>query len=203
MRRLFALGCALALVAALVIPAPQPADAQAVLTGPGGLINSSGASVTVTNTTTATSLYSYQVPAGLTQGNFGPLHLKLLGRVTTNVASGGVGNINVGCNYGGSTASIALVNALALDANMTNTPVTLDLWLTGYTAAQANGITASLQGRFAYQSATAQTEKQMAAQVDGTTALSTPQTITCVWQWASAAATNSLVITNGHLVIGE
>lgn len=199
MRRTLALALALALWAA---PFVSLSHAQPVLVGPGGLINSSGASVTITNSTTATSIYSYTVPGGLVQGNFNPLHLKLIGLVTTNPSSGGVGNINVGCNFGGTTASVALVNAAALDANMTSTPIEIDVWLSGYTAAQSNGIKEYLQARMNYQSATAQTPKQFAAGVAGTTALSA-QTITCVWQWASAATTNSLIIHNGTLRQGS
>lgn len=199
MRRLIALGIALALLAA---PLVSHAPAQPVLLGPGGLVNSSGASVSVTNTTTATSLYSYTIPASLTQGNFSPLHLKLVGTVTTNVSAGGVGTLNVGCNYGGSTASISLVNAVSLTAGQVAQPWTIDLWLSGYTDLQSNGIKEYLQGRMGLVQAAA-TETVYSVGVAGTTAVSSPQTITCVAQWASASATNSLVVQNGKLVVGD
>lgn len=201
MRRLLAVGCTLALLAALV----APVFAQSVLLGPGGLVNTTTASVAVTNTTTATSIYSYTIPAGLTQGAFAPLHVALVGRLTTNVATGGVGNVNVGCNYGGTTASIALVNAVAFTANLTNMPIKLDLWLSGYSTA-STAINGWLQGRLelALVSGTATTAPTIiGAAVDSTTNPGTVNTITCIWQWASAATTNSLVITNGKLVVGD
>jgi hypothetical protein len=197
MRRTLALALALALWAA-----PFAVHAQPVLYGPGGLVNSSGASVSVTNTATATSIYSYSVPGGMVQGNFAPLHLRLVGVVSTNPSSGGVGNFDVGCNFGGSTASIALVNAGTLDNGLSSAPIMIDLFLTGYTAVQANGVKESLQGVLNYQSGTATQPKQYSAQVQGTTALST-QTLTCIWKWASAATTNSLIIYNGRLSAGD
>lgn len=199
MRRLIALGIALALLAA---PLVSIAPAQPVLLGPGGLVNSSGASVNLTNSTTATTIYSYSVPASLTQGNFSPLHLKLVGTISTNPSSGGVGNMNIGCNYGGSTATISLVNAVAWTPNISSAPFVLDLYLSGYTASQSNGIKEYLHGRFGIVQA-AGTETVHSAAVDGTTAVTSAQTLICTAQWASASTTNSLIIRNGKLVVGN
>src|ERR1700687_2849911 len=145
MRRFCTLAFAVALVAALV----APVAAQPVLLGPGGLVNTTSASVAVTNTTTATSIYSYTIPARMLQGAYDPLHLRLVGRLTTNASAGGVGTVNLGCNYGGATASIALSNALAPTANLTAQPIQIDLWLSGYSARVA-GINGWLQGRMEY-----------------------------------------------------
>jgi hypothetical protein len=191
MRRLLAVGCTLALVAALIVPVA----AQPVLLGPGALLNNTTASVAVTNTTTSTSIYSYTIPAGFTQLNFAPLHLVLLGRLTTNV----------GCNYGGATASIALVNGAAPPQSLTNSPVKLDLWLTGY-AAQGTAINGWLEGSLTIASVAGINLNNAALFMAGTDVKTTsgaPNTLACSWMWGSAAATNSLVITNGHLVVGN
>lgn len=201
MRRFCTFAFAVALVAALV----SPVVAQPVLMGPGGLVNVTTASVAVTNTTTATSIYSFVVPAGMAQGAYAPLHLKLVGRLTTNAPAGGVGTVNLGCNYGGTSASIALSNALAPSVNLTAMPIQIDLWLSGYSTRTA-GINGWLQGRLEYATvaATAATAPVvLAAGVDSTTSPGTSNTLTCIWQWASASATNSLVITNGKLVAGD
>lgn len=198
MRRFGMLFLALSVTLALA----SPALAQPNILGPGGLYASTGASVTVTNSTTATNIYQFAVPASLFQGNFAPLHVQLLGTLTTNAPASSVGTANLGCNFGGTTATVTLINAVSLTANQTTSPVRLDLRLTGYSATQSNGITVNLQGRIGIVQA-AGTETVYAAQVDGTTALNAAQTITCTWLWASASATNSLVIKNGSLILGN
>ncbi len=198
MRRFWTLSLALLCVWALA----SPVAAQPQLLGPGGLYNSTGASVTATNIATAVPIYSYAVPASLVQGNFAPLHVQLLGTLTTNVASGAVGTVNVGCNFGGSTATITLVNAIAFTANQSASPLKLDLYLTGYSASQANGVTVNLAGRLGIVQA-AGTETVYSAQVDGTTAVNVAQTLVCNWLWASAATTNSLSIRNGSLILAN
>lgn len=189
-----ALGCLLALA--------SPVLAQPQLLGPGGLYSSTGASVTATNVNTAVQIYGYAVPASLFQGNFAPLHVRLMGTLSTNVASGAVGTVNLGCNFGGTTATLTLVNAVAYTANQSNSPITVDLYLSGYSASQANGITVNLSGRLGIVQA-AGTETVYSAQVDGTTATNVVQNLVCNWLWASAAATNSLSIRNGSLILGN
>src|SRR5436190_9991990 len=125
MRRFLCVMLAVALVAALV----TPVLAQPSVFGPGGMINVTTASVPVTNTAAATTLYSYVVPAGLAQNAYAPLHLKLLGVVTTNLGSGQVGAMNIGCNYGGTTATLAIVNALTLPGTLTRVPWMIDVWV--------------------------------------------------------------------------
>ena len=198
MRRFGILLSALLCVLALA----SPVLAQPQLLGPGGLYNSTGASVTAVNTATAVPIYLYAVPPGLVQGNFAPLHVRLQGLLSTNVATGAVGTVNVGCSYGGTTATLTLVNAVSFTANQTNSPLTLDLYLTGYSASQANGIIVNLSGRLGIVQA-AGTETVYATQVDGTTAVNIAQNLRCDWLWASAATTNSLVIKNGSLILGN
>jgi len=201
MRRLLATGLTLALLAALV----SPVGSQPVLLGPGGLMNTSTASVAVTNTVAATTLYTYTVPPGFVQRAAAPLHLALVGRITTNQGVSSVGAANLGCNYGGTTASIALANAYTFNASMVAQPVKIDLWLNQY-ATQGTAINGWLQGRLEVantQTTTFSSATIMNAGVDSTTLNTTPQVITCVFQWGSAAATNSLVITNGKLIVGD
>ena len=198
MRRFGTLVLALCCVLALA----SPVLAQPQILGPGGLYNSTGASVTVVNTTTATPIYSYVIPAGLTQGNFTPLHVRLFGTLTTNAPGSSVGTVNVGCNYGGTSATISLVNAVTFTANVTNAPITVDLYLTGYSATQSNTITVALNGRFGVVQA-AGTESVYSAHVDGTTSVGAPQTLQCNWLWASASTTNSVSFRNGSLILGN
>jgi hypothetical protein len=136
--------------------------------------------------------------------NYAPLHLVLTGRVTTAQGVGSTGNINVGCNYGGATASIALVNAQTLPGSLVAAPVKLDLWLSGY-GTQATAINGWLQGQLAVSNTQVQNASQSMfnAATDVLTTPGAPNTIACSWMWGSAAATNSLVITNGHLVVGN
>lgn len=195
-----------ALVAVALIGAPTLSVAQLQLnTYPGNIVTLAPTQVSVTNTTTATTLFSYSVPARLFQQFRQPLpggsslHLQLIGTLGTNVSSGGVGNANLGCNYGGSTATIALVNAVAFTPNISAVPLTIDLWL----RRQGTGLaTPVLQGRFGVVQ-TAGTETVHAASVIGTTSLASAQTLTCAWQWASASTTNTLLINHGTLVVGE
>jgi len=203
-RRVTAVLVVLLLVAGLGCPGLAAAQTQ-MNAFPGNILTLFPTAVTVANTTTATALFSTTIQPLLFQNmrqrlvGASSLHVKLLGTVTTNVASGGVGNINVGCNYGGSAASISLVNASALTANLTTQPVVLDLWL----GRQGTGLVSPvLQGRLTVQNA-ATTELVYSAAVVGTTSMTAAQTLTCVWQWASAATTNSLTINHGRLLVGN
>lgn len=199
MRRTIAIGSLVLLLLGLAVPA----QAQPALMGPGGVLNSSGASVTISNSAADTVIYAYAVPAGFYQRNFAPLHVRLLGRLSTNVATGAVGAVNVGCNFGGSTASIAVVNAVSFTQNLSNVPFQLDLWIVGASSTQANGIQQNLSGRFGIVQS-AGTETVHSAQVDGTTSPNlSSQQILCTWKWSSAATTNSVSILNGKTVVGE
>lgn len=191
----------LALFTLLILAvAAIPAYAQPGLIGPGGLVVSNGASVSISNSSTATTIFTWTIPAGMAQKNYAPLHLKALGYITTNPYS--VDTVNVGCNYGGSTATISLVNGVTPTAALSAVPVTLDVWLHGYALTQSNGITGAIYGRFGVMQS-AGTETVYTAMANGTTPQGTSNALTCTWKWASASATNSVVFTNGHLVQGE
>lgn len=195
MRRLIALACLLTVALA------APATAQQQLNQyPGGLLDLVQTAVTIGNTSTATSMYSKTVPAMFFQNLRQPfaggraLHLKMFGTVTTNVASGAVGTTNLGCNFGGTTATISLVNGSALTANLSAVPWTADVWV------RQQGTGQIVYGTFNVQSA-ATTTIPYAATVVGTTALTSPQTLACAWQWASAAATNTVTVNTATLAI--
>ncbi len=184
---------------ALVLAAPATAQ-QSLNTYPGGLINIAGTAVTIANTTTATTMYSTTIPATYFGNLFQPfrgsgaLHLRLFGTVTTNVSSGGVGNTNLGCNFGGTTATISLVNASALTAALSAAPWLMDVWVRQQGAGQI--VFGSLEVQTA-----ATTRVPYMASVIGTTSNLAAQTLVCTWQWASAATTNSLIINHGVLAI--
>lgn len=189
----------IALVLTLALAVPATAQQQ-LNVYPGAIVNIAGTAVTIANSTTATSMYSTTVPA-LYFSQFaqpfrgaGALHLKLLGTVTTNVASGAVGTTNLGCNFGGTTATISLVNGSALTANLSAVPWFLDLWV------RQQGTGQVVLGNLEIQSA-ATTRIPYMASVVGTTSILAPQTLTCVWQWASAATTNSVTINHAVLAI--
>lgn len=204
MRRLIAL--------ALLLALPVVASAQTL--SQGSVLNRATTAVTVANTTTGTTLYSTTIPAALFQ-NFTPtqagataLHLRLLGSISTNPSAGSVGNLNIGCNYGGTTATISLANGLLLTQNLSSAVLFLDLWLrtntsgapllTGRLHIPAASITSVNGG------VTSNGPGQVqAAQVTGTTSITSPQTLACAAQWASAAATNTLTISTGVLVVGD
>ena len=198
MRRFWTAFVALLSVLALV----SPVLAQPALLGPGGLYASTGASVTAVNSNAAVQIYGYSIPASLFQGNFAPLHVRMTGVLGTNVADSSVGTVNMGCNFGGSTATLTLINAVAFTANQSDSPVTIDLYLSGYSATQSNGTTVAFSGRVGIVQA-AGTETVYSDAVDGTTARNVAQNLVCNWRWASASTTNTLIIKNGSLIVGN
>lgn len=208
MRRIGTCILAVLALAALV----SPALSQPSVFGPGGTIYVTTASKSVNNTVAETALFTYTVPAGLTQGNYAPLHLRLLGVVTTNQGVGATGAMNVGCNFGGSTASLAMANGFTLPGSLVRAPLTMDVWLNGYQGAAAStSITGAIQGRMTVgltqlssgASAGIASEAVLNSQADSTTRQNTSQILTCVMRWGSAATTNNLIITNGVLVQGN
>lgn len=211
---------ALLLLAALALdwtpglpPKPVPvASAQFGITGPGGVVNYTTASVTCTNTTAACTLYSTTVPAGLmatgsiasstTIGTPPGLHLIMLGTLNTP-SSGQIGTINLGANFGGSTATLTLLNGHtpAPPGALTTVPIQIDVWISDIaTATTAN--TVWLRGRVAYVAASG-TETVVNSQVLGTTALNVAQTLAVNWNWGSASNTNALNLYNQQLIIGN
>jgi len=177
--------------------------------GPGNTLINAPSAVTVSNTTTATTLYSQVLPAVVSERGSSlqvgatAIHVKLIGTISTNPGIGSAGSVNLGCNYGGSTATITLINALTLDGSLSLQPYTIDLWL------RQQGSSQILQGRWELVNPTRTSGSQIAtttttsATVTGTTSMSAAQTILCTLQWASTGASNSWVVNNGLMVIGE
>lgn len=210
MRRM--LGWTLALLLA-VLPA-TPAFAQGIgLVGPGGVVYATSASVSAVNTVSAIPVFSYAVPGGLyatgSNTNIVPpvrtppvLHYTARGTINTNASPGQIGAINFGANFGGSTATIALLNAHTPAAALTNTPIRVDVWVTPLaTAIGAN--TVVVQGRVSYVGASS-TETVVNSTVLGTTLLNAPsQTLAVNWQWGSATNTNSVTFYGQQLIIGN
>lgn len=199
MRRITAVLLALCLLASAV---PALAQAPFTVVGPGGVLDWTTSTITRVNATQGSTIYTYTVPAGYAQKGSTPLHLKLLGRVSTNLSSGGVGASFVTISYGGSTASLTLVNT-ALDDTLSNAGWELDAWLSFVPATATTENTQYLHGRFRYQSATAGTVKEYSSTVQGTTSMRTPQVLLVQYGWASASTTNTLSRHSGVLTIGE
>ncbi len=193
------------LITALVL-LPGVATAQVLGLGevlPGG---NAPASVSVVNTATATTIYSVTVPAkvfGQFKGSARGatrLHMNLIGYLSA--ASGG--RMNLGCNYGGATATIALINGLTFDGALSSVPFVIDVWL----AANSAGTGQVLWGRWATLSnvniaASVSGMNSGAALVIGTTSMATNQTLTCIAQWAAASTGSSLTISNGVTAVGQ
>lgn len=176
-----------------------PAVAQQLVL-PGDALSYSTAAVTVGNTTTATNLFSVSIPGFLvapqktTITGATSVHVVALGTITTVQGSpGAVGSANLGCNYGGSTATLALINGQTPSDNLISTPIVLDLWLRSTGAA-----TEMLQGNLHVGSM-----MPYGAVVSGTTSTSAPQTLLCTWQWQTSNASNTITITSTAVVVGD
>lgn len=198
MRRLIRAGLVLLLLAACA----SSAQAQQVPTRSGGIADLVTASVSATNTTLATTLYSKVISPNYFS-NFaspipgsGSLHLRMLGTISTAATPG---TLNIGCNYGGTTATIAVANAFTLAASLNAAPVTLDVWLANVNPAPTSTGSQILMGRLAVVGASA-TETVSNAAVIGTTVPTVNQTLTCAVQWG--LATGSLIIWNSLLHVG-
>lgn len=184
------------------------AAAQQLNKYPGSIVDIKSTTVTIANTVAQTSMYSITIPPRYFKVNAQPLlggaalHLVLMGTITTNQGAGSVGNINVGCNFGGTTASIALVNAQAPQASLVAQPFNMDVWVRAQGTSTASEF---LMGRLEIaptQVLNASTSTYNAA-VTGTTSLTANQTLACAWGWGSAATTNSLTINSAVLSVGE
>lgn len=191
-----------ALVLVLLAACASAVEAQQVPTRSGGIADLVTASVSATNTTLATTLYSKVIPANF-YSNFaapipgsGSLHLRMLGTISTAATPG---TLNIGCNYGGSTATIALANATTLTASLNAVPVMIDVWLANVNPAPTSTGSQILSGRLAVVGASA-TETVTNAAVIGTTVPTVNQTLSCAVQWG--LATGSLIIWNSVLHVG-
>lgn len=222
---------AVLLMVLLGVGLASPAHAQ-FPTVAHGIAYATAASVSAANTLSSVRLFEYNVPAGLyatgsrssVQGTVtltnvvvapASIHLRLLGSLQTNQGVGSVGNLNLGANFGGSTATIALVNARAPQHSLSAVPLQIDVWVQPIATA-TTGNTVWLTGRVTWGlesvgdadqnhgSAANATITTFNASVLGTTSLQNAVTNLVVnAQWGSASRTNSLNIYSGVVKIGE
>jgi len=200
------------LIVGLVLPPMlevRPVAAQVQLnTYPSGPVDINNTTVTVANTAAATTLYTKSIPPRYFQNlkqplaGAGALHLVLLGTITTNQGVSAPSSMNIGCNYGGTTASIALVNGIAPVASLVAAPWRIDLWL----RTQGTSTTSEFlfgEMNIAGTQALNASQSVFNAAVTGTTSITANQTLACIMQWSSAAATNSLTVNSAVLGIGQ
>lgn len=167
---------------------------------PGNIVNRTTTAVTVATNNTAGTLFSWTIPRTfLTQFarpfvGAGALHVMMFGTLTTQALE--VGTANMGCNFGGTTATISLVNGATLTAGLSAVPWMGDLWVRQLSTGEI------VHGNLQIQTAV-NTRLTFMARVTGTTAITSPQTLACAWQWASASHSNSFIMHNATLVVGE
>ncbi len=196
-----------------------------------GVLQYSTASISAVNTTSGVSLWQSLISGALTATapnvNWSPssvqtpvpLHLVLHGHLLTNIATAAVGAVNIGVNFGGGSsgvASLALANAWLPQQNLATVPVQLDVWMSPVATATSTSIPGA-GPCFFYVSArlhvatTSSTGVLGAANTildahtcgtSGGAFLASAQNLNVIWQWASAAATNSLTIYRGVLKYG-
>lgn len=199
----------LALVLALALAAP--ASAQVLGLGESLPGSYRPGSVSVVNTATAGIIYSVSVPASVF-GQFkgrgrgaARLHVSLLGYLSTHNTTDSVARVNVGCNYGGANATLALLNAFTWPKGLSSVPLTIELWLASNSGSNGQILFAQLATatNTNITVATGNAQNTMMALVIGTVDMNVNQTLTCSWQWASAAALNGVTISNGITVVGD
>ena len=229
------------LLAFLLAPAPwlpphpvsaQPADGPGFITPAqvsGGVLGCDFASRSFSNTVLASNLYQYVVPgayvatqtltptlsATVTGWNWTssvPLHFRMLGTFTTNQGWDSPGTINLGINYGGTNASLSLVNGHAISGSLTDSPWRLDVYLLPFASSTTGGGTSSMVGavsrtgrlwaEFRYATFTrsqgagynlsATTPVYFASYITGNFPVASPAQFNAEWRWASATQTNSI-----------
>lgn len=157
------------LMVALTLASPPSAWGQAV-DGPsfftpaqisGGVLGCDYASRSFSNTVAASNLYQFVVPgaytatqtlaptlsATVTGWNWTssiPLHFRALGTFTSAQGWGSPGTINMGVNYGGTTASVALINGHGLSGSLVDAPWRLDVYLMPFASATTGGGSSSM-----------------------------------------------------------
>lgn len=216
MRRMLGLVLAICLT---VLPV-TPAFAQYMTVGAGGIVHFSTASSTCVNTATACTLYSYTIPQGLmATGTIAPATatttvpnistsptLHFVGRGVLSTQSS-PGTLNVGVNFGGSTATLALVNGITPVASLSNQPVTLEVWVNPLVTGTDTGAnTVVLSARLAYQNgatAALASETTFNANVVGTTSVRSAQTLSILWRWTTASNSNAITLYQRTLGVGN
>ena len=228
MRRIVTVLCLLALLALPVAAWAQPLPP---LVGPGGILQYLTASVSLYNTTAEGILYNTSIPGARVAtapaintttlwSTTAPLHLKMLGTINT-----GAGNpvLSVGVNFGGSSATLALLNSVLMPGHIGNLPLQLDVWLSPIASFAAtnitgNNVTVFLSARLSHQ-ATATiinpsfgsgqsaiagaTQITFNSSVLGTTQLASPVALNVFARWQAASGLNSLAIYQRILKIGN
>lgn len=234
----------LGLLCLLLLAAPFLASAQTFPTvGPGGVIVYSDASVSVSNSAASTKVFQYTIAAGYiatatavpTTGTSelytesrsttpiftapAPIHLRMVGRLRTNPGVGSAGSADLAVSFGGTTATMAVLNAATLPGSCLG-PVVLDVWISPialtaatpttdnssvYMAARLTAPGTSGQGGGVLCASTGSFSTASLTNVDvlGTTRLSSPTRINVEWKWSSASHTNSIVFYNRILKLGD
>jgi hypothetical protein len=210
-----------------LVPFPRSAEGQPSLIITCGLVVASTASVNIVNSTAQGKLFYWTIPAALmatiSQSNSAiPLHLAMHGLISTASSST---VINLGVNWGpggttstpsNQTATVALVNAVALDASMARRPIALDVWVspiatTNFAPTFATptlapaGFTSFLTARLAYESGTGgfATESVFNAASLAQTNTLVPQKLSVWWGWQAASSSNSVEIYRATLQLCE
>ena len=221
-RRLTALALTLALSLGLVLPASAQIAAPQTYTipGAGGVVQWSTASASCANTTGECNFWGATLPASYfassPQTNQTPpvatslpLHLTMLGRLTTNTGAQQVSTLSIGVNYGGAEATIPLVNNVSLPRDMVGVPVKLDVWMSPIATNTAPGNTVLLTGRFSwgapYVTAPAgfATEAVFNSSVVGRTRTASATSLNVMVRFGSASTSNAIQMYNRNLVIGN
>ena len=203
----------------LILPAAAWAQLPRII-GPGGILEYNTASVSLYNTTAEGILYNTSIPGAYAAtapaintttlwSTSAPLHLKMLGTVNT---SAGNPVLSVGVNFGGSGATLTLLNSVLMPGNMANLPLQLDVWLSPIASFSAtnitgNNVTVFLTARLTHQatgtiinpdsgrySTPGATQVTFNASVLGTTRLASPVALNVLARWTVANGLNSIAI---------
>jgi len=218
------------LLVGLCLSLPAAAWAQLPrLVGPGGVLEYNTASVSLYNTTAEGILYNTSIPGAYVAtapaintttlwSTTAPLQLKMLGTINT---SAGNPVLSVGVNFGGSSATLALLNNVLMPGNMANLPLALEVWLSPIASFSATNITGNnatvfLTARLRHQatgtiinpdsgrySTPGATQVTFNASVLGTTRLASPVTLNVFARWQTANGLNAIAIYQRILKIGN
>lgn len=221
-RRLTALALSLALTLGLTLPAAAQIAAPATysIPGAGGVVQWSTASASCANTTGECNFWGATLPpsyfstSSLTNqtppvATSLPLHLTMLGTMTSNTGAQQVSTLTIGVNYGGAEATMPLVNNVSLPQALIGVPVKLDVWMSPIATNTAPGNTVLLTGRFSwgapYVTAPAgfATESVFNAVVVGRTRTASAATLNVNLRFGSASTSNAINFYNRTLVIGQ
>lgn len=180
----------------------QRASAQFGILGPGGMITTTYASSSLKNSTGEFSQFKYIIAPALVATSFQlsttgttttqnivgasvPLHLHCNG--TINTAAGA--SVYFGANFGGTTASISLLNGAQIGNLTAVAPMQTDVWLAPI-ATSTTGATVFMTARIAFGENVNASETAFSGAVLGTTALGSPSELNVNWRFGAAAASS-------------